>query len=224
MFQKKIWSDFSWVLFFILLFILFKLCFFGLYLVPSPSMTPNLLPGDRVFSNKLAYGFTLPFFTNPLFHWSTPKRGDIVVFSFDGQTDLYIKRVIGLPGDFITFQNGQVFVEKNPLSLTKIKDVQEQNELVTLFKEESKILLPHSHNIYLSKNPSWTFFESRRYLVPPHKFFVLGDNRDNSSDSRIYGFVDKNKIKGRVSFVLFSTQGESLWPNFRWDRNFKLVN
>ena len=152
-------------------------------------MLPNLVPGDRIITNKLAYGLTIPFVQTPLFQWAFPKRGEVILFSFSNNSDIYIKRVIGLPGDLVTFGES----------------------------------LKYNYDINMSKEPSRTFFESRRFLVPPGKIFVLGDNRDNSADSRVYGYVDAKDVYGRASFVLFSTTGDSLFPKFRGDRTLSSI-
>lgn len=216
--KNKFWSEFSWVVFFIFVFIFLKLCVIGLYLVPSNSMLPTVLPGDRVVANKLAYGLTIPFVQTPLFQWSIPNRGDIILFSFSDQDEIYIKRVIGLPGDYITFREGEVFINREPLSLEYLPQIHPLSPDLNLYKEQNAKLFNQPHLIYLAKDPARTFFESRRFLVPPGKLFVLGDNRDHSADSRVYGYVDMKNVYARASFVLFSTTGESILPNFRKER------
>lgn len=220
--KKKFWVDFSWIVFFIIVFILVKLCVVGLYLVPSPSMLPSLIPGDRIITNKLAYGLSLPFLQKPITQWATPNRGDVIVFSFTDNPDIFVKRVIGLPGDLITFQEGVVSVNREPLVLRKLP--QADDPTLNLFDEGNLRIFNDSHPIYMSRLPSKTFFESHRYLVPPNKYFVLGDNRDNSADSRAYGYVDSKNIYGQASFVLFSTTGESFLPKFRKERFFTGVS
>ncbi|MES2615490.1 MAG: signal peptidase I [Bdellovibrionota bacterium] len=217
--KKKFWLDFSWVVFFILFFIFLKLCVIGFYLIPSPSMLPAFVPGDRVIANKLAYGLTLPFFQTPLFQWSTPQRGDVILFSFPHESEIYIKRVIGLPGDFITFNEGIISINREPLVLKNMIQ-QKENELELNLFEEGQPHFKKSHLVYMSKEPAQTFFESHRFLVPPGKLLVLGDNRDNSADSRVHGYVNLKDVYGRASFVLFSTQGDSFFPNFRKGRTF----
>lgn len=228
--KKKFLFESSWVIFFILLFIFLKLCVIGLYLVPSPSMLPGLIPGDRVIANKLAYGLNIPFVNSPILRWSTPKRGDIILFSFENNSDIYIKRVIGLPGDLITFHLGQVLINNTPLNLQPIpyapsyENLNSYAEGLNLYKEYNNTLFEAPHAVYLSKEPERTFFESRRFLVPPGKLFVLGDNRDNSADSRVYGYVDMKDVYGKASFVLFSTTGESFFPQFRKERFFMSIS
>jgi signal peptidase I len=221
--KNKLFVDFSWIVFFILLFIFLKLSVIGFYLVPSPSMLPNLVPGDRILANKLAYGFTPPFFNTTLFQWSFPTRGDIILFSFENNSDIYVKRVIGLPGDLITFKEGQVFINDVPLTLTMTLQKNIDSNF-SLYGEQNSALLNKPHTIYMSKEPDRTFFESRRFLVPPGKLFVLGDNRDNSADSRVYGYVDTKNVYGRASYVFFSTTGESFFPKFRGDRTMLNIN
>jgi signal peptidase I len=216
--SQKWWSDAGWVLFFIALFAFLKLCVVGFFLLPSSSMEPTLLPGDRVFVHKLAYGFTPPFFSHPLLTWSQPKRGDVIVFSktIQGEEQLFIKRVIGLPGDQISFEKGLVRINQTTVALTPNQSM--GSPVNNAFDEGTQPFFEGNHTILLSKTPSRTFFESRRFLVPPGMVFVLGDNRDNSTDSRQYGYVTLSQILGKANFVIFSTTGNSWKPEFRTHR------
>lgn len=216
--KSKFFVDFSWIVFFIFLFIFLKICVVGIYLVPSPSMLPELIPGDRIIANKLAYGLAIPFIQTPFFQWSTPQRGEVILFSFPNKSEIYIKRVIGLPGDLISFKNGAVYINGDELKLQTVSHVYLTEGDLTPYLENNSRLFKKSHDIYLSKEPSQTFFETRRFLVPPGKLFVLGDNRDNSTDSRAYGYVDFKNVYGRASFVLFSTTGKGFLPKFRSER------
>ncbi len=218
--KKEFWSDFSWVLFFIVLILFVFSSGTGVFLVPSSSMEPTLLPGDRILANKLAYGINAPFFSNLLFTWSAPQRGDVVLLSFAGNNKLYVKRVIGLAGDEISFSHGMVNINGQELKLKPLPSpVGEMN-----LYEEGLCNGKKTHTIYMAKKPSQTFFEARRFLVPPGKLFVLGDSRDNSNDSRVYGYVDVKRVYGKAQRILFSTTGLNyIWPDMRSERGFLRV-
>ena len=222
--KNKFLVEFSWVIFFILVMVFFKVCFFGFYVVPSQSMEPNLEPGDRIFANKLAYGLRIPFLPTSLLQWSFPKRGDIILFSYENEDEIYIKRVLGVPGDLISFREGVVLINGAPLNLIKLEQKPSWDEGLTTYEEANPSFFQSPHAILLSTMPTKTFFESRRFLVPPGKLFVLGDNRDHSADSRVYGYVDAKRVYGKAHFILFSTTGISLWPHFRNGRVMKSLN
>lgn len=178
---KKRKTDFWWVLGFIALIIFIKVSVVGFYLVPSASMEPGILPGDRILVNKLKYGFTPPFFKTQLFSWGEIKRGDVVVFE-DNNRRKFVKRVIGVSGDVIVFKDGHIYVNNNELDLqnTGKQFLLNENLPVTLLTEKSeKIGLP-LHSIYMSENMQTTFFENGRFYVDEGSLFVLGDNRDFS--------------------------------------------
>ena len=169
-------------------------------------MFPNLVPGDRVFVNKMAYGLQLPLHKGQVFNWSTPQRGDVIVFSFPHDDKIFVKRVIGLPGDLISFHEGNVQINENLLEL----DEKKKDDQLKILNEASPSIFTKPHSIAMNVSPGATFFESRRFLVPPGKLFVLGDNRDNSDDSRAEGFVDLNLVYGKVKRILLASS--KTWP------------
>ncbi len=195
--------------------------------IPSGSMKPTLLIGDYLFVSKYAYGysrhslpFSLPLFEGRLFG-SLPERGDVVVFKLpsDNRTD-YIKRVVGLPGDRIQVRNGVLYINGEPV----------EREFVGEFVEESggrrfrarmyRETLPGGRSYYtLDLTPQSRFDNTRVFEVPPGHIFVMGDNRDNSLDSRTphVGFVPLENLIGRAEILFFSINGEaSWWQVWRW--------
>ncbi len=154
------------------------------YRIPSESMNPTLKPGDFVIVNKAQYGVRLPFTKTWLFETGPVVRGDVVVFRYPkDESTFYVKRVVGLPGDQVFISSeGHVFVNG-----------QLQSEEHTAKKLPDTIGGPKN-----SLNPYGPV------LVPEDSLLVLGDNRDNSSDSRVWGFVPKNVLMGKVAFKLFS--------------------
>ncbi|MDI6704344.1 MAG: signal peptidase I [bacterium] len=148
--------------------------------IPSRSMVPTLRVGDHLFVCKFIYGIPIPFTDKKVFEFHSPKRGDIIVFKCP--TDLkkdYIKRVIGLPGDEIMIRNKQVYINGKPI------------------KEPYKI---HSSlRTFLADSPRDNWKEPKK--VPKDCYFMLGDNRDDSTDSRFWGFLEKRLIKGKAIFI-----------------------
>ena len=139
--------------------------------VPTGSMKPTILEGDRVFVNKLAYDLKVPFTTWHITEWSNPQRGDIVVFFSPQDGTRLVKRVIGLPGDTVYIDAGQVYVNGRLLT-------------------ESYVPEDYRDRV------SW-----EEHRIPPGEYFVLGDHRSSSSDSRTWGFVKREKIYGKAVFV-----------------------
>jgi len=190
--------------------------------VPTGSMKPTIVEGDRVFVNKLAYDLKVPFTTWHLAEWANPSRGDIVVFysPYDGAR--LVKRVIGLPGDRIELRNDVLIlngvpVDYEPLSPEFTRDMPSTDRANDLFSTEE--LPGRSHAI--AEIPGARAMRSfGPYLVPPGHYFMMGDNRDNSFDSRYYGPVNRKQIVGRATGVALSFDREHYWRP-RWHRFFR---
>jgi signal peptidase I len=177
--------------------------------IPSGSMETTLLIGDHILVNKFIYGIKIPFLNKELIHLSDPKRGDIVVFQYpvDPSKD-FIKRVIGLPGDTVEIKDKKVYVNNQLMNEPYVAHT------------DSKIL-PAGVNQRDNKPP---------FVVPPHSLFVMGDNRDNSHDSRFWGFVDMNDLRGEAFIIYWSwnQDGEmsidSQSSYVRWNRIGKILH
>ena len=165
------------------------------YRIPSGSMLETLQIGDQLLVNRLAYGFFVPFKDDPLITWSTPQRGDVIVFEYplDPETD-FIKRVIGVPGDKISMQDKVLYVNGTRLDEPYVQHVDPG-------------LSPRRDNFGPVE-------------VPPGKYFVMGDNRDDSKDSRFWGFVDFSAVQGKAVIIYWSWHE---W-NVKWGRIGKLVH
>jgi signal peptidase I len=197
--------------------------------IPSGSMEKTLLVGDYLFVSKYAYGYSrhsLPF-SPPLFSGrilaSAPKRGDIAVFKLptDGETD-YIKRVIGLPGDRIQMLDGVLHINEKPVPKERIDDYVEvspdgQTRRIPRYRETlpegvSYEVLDMVENGFLDNTPV--------YEVPADHYFMMGDNRDNSTDSRVLsavGYVPFENFVGRAELLFFSVErGEAAWAVWKW--------
>tara|TARA_B100000925_G_scaffold136905_1_gene102467 strand:+ start:1698 stop:2426 length:729 start_codon:yes stop_codon:yes gene_type:complete len=212
------------------------------FYIPSSSMEPNLLVGDRLFVTKFSYGyskhsfpFSPPIFSGRLLS-ATPKRGDVVVFKTpaDNRTD-YIKRLIGLPGDTIQFINGNLYLNSKKIQ----KEVINADDSlycgntkinVSTYKER----LPNEITYHASYRNDISFKNSDKFIVPENHFFFLGDNRDCSKDSRFLsevGYVHKDNLVGKAQIMFFSSDprvGSIFkiwnWQNIiRFDRFFKKI-
>ena len=212
------------------------------FYIPSSSMEPNLLVGDRLFVTKYSYGYSkhsFPF-SPPIFSGriisKEPNRGDVVVFKTpaDNRTD-YVKRLIGLPGDRIQFIDTNLYL--NNSEILKSKKVDDQtiycgNQKINVFNFEE--LLPNGkkyNTVYLKNFP---FENSDIFTVPESHYFFLGDNRDCSKDSRFLtsvGYVHKDNLVGKAQFIFFSSDKTigtfvSFWKwhkSFRFNRFFKKI-
>ena len=212
------------------------------FYIPSSSMEPTLLVGDRIFVSKYTYGyskhsfpFSPPIFNKRIFS-SDPNYGDLVVFKThsDNRTD-FIKRLIGLPGDKIQFLNGELFINNKKIPREELEDtvsVMCGNEFlkVNAYKEQ----LPNQKNYNAVYNKIGSMVNSDLYIVPEKHYFFLGDNRDCSRDSRFLsnvGYVHENNLVGKAQFIFFSsdTRKGSVFEIWRWheliriDRFFKKI-
>jgi len=212
------------------------------FYIPSSSMEPTMLVGDRLFVTKYSYGyskhsfpFSPPIFKVRLFS-QTPERGDVVVFKTtrDNRTD-FIKRLIGLPGDKIQFIDGNIYINDNQISkyiVSKSNLIYCGNQVkVNTFQE----ILPNGKTykaVYFKNN---SFQDSDIFIVPRKHYFFLGDNRDCSGDSRFLtglGYVPVENLVGKAQFIFFSSDFRiasifSFWKwhkTIRFDRFFKKIN
>jgi signal peptidase I len=190
--------------------------------VPTGSMNPTIVQGDRVFVNKLAYDLKVPFTTWHLAQWSDPKRGDIVVFFSPVDGIRLVKRVVGLPGDSIQLVNDRLLInghraEYHSLPADTGRDVPADHDGQRLYAREVLAATPsHAVTLLPQRLAMRTFGPTN---VPPGQYFVMGDNRDNSNDSRFWGTVERNRIVGRASMVVISIDHQHYFEP-RWHRFF----
>ena len=230
-FYKKtifFFADLFWVLLFV---IVLRSFLFEPFIIPSGSMKPGLQIGDIVLVNKFAKGLRIPITNQRLTQGEAIKRGDVLVFKYPGNPKIsYIKRVIGLPGDKIYYDNRRMIINGKPISLKpvtniidKVKGETAEGEIekmmeFTIFQED---LLGVKNNIRYAKGYQAPFPE-REWFVPKGKYLMLGDNRDNSADGRAFGFLDDSMIIGRAKYIVlnfdcFKLQGKC-------NRFFKTIN
>jgi signal peptidase I len=216
--------EYAWSFFPILLLVfLLRSFLYEPFRIPSGSLEPTLLIGDFVLVNKFDYGVRLPVIHKKISAVDEPKRGDIFVFRYPPNPSVnFIKRVIGLPGDHIKYVDKVLYIngEKIPQEFkedTKRVDEEGHSQDV-LVKEED--LMGVKHAIYQNKNQEGDNFED--IVVPPGMYFAMGDNRDDSADSRYWGFVPEQNIVGKAVLVWMSW--DSAIHNIRWHRLFKSIH
>ena len=164
------------------------------YHVPSGSMLPTIEVGDRILVNKMAYRLELPFTDISLVDLASPERGDIVVFVSEIQNERLVKRIVGLPGDKVSMANNQLTINGQIIKFTHENEIKQIHEHLLGGKT-------HAVQFLAIPNVRDTFAE---VTVPQGEYLVLGDNRNNSIDSRYYGFVPAHEIQGKAIKVMFS--------------------
>jgi signal peptidase I len=190
--------------------------------VPTGSMNPSILEGDRIFVNKLAYDLKVPFTTWHIAEWGAPKRGDVVVFYSPDGTRM-VKRVIGLPGDTIELEDHQLNINGQPCSYgpadPKYPAAMAGRPLVgPIATEKLDQRLHPVMQLPQTRNPG----NFGPFVVPAGRYFMMGDNRDNSADSRYWGVVERSQIVGRAAGIAMSLDpDDSYWP--RWQRFFTSI-
>jgi signal peptidase I len=177
--------------------------------IPSGSMMPGLIPGDFILVNKFKYGIRLPI--------ANPKRGDVIVFRYpkDPSTD-YIKRVIGLPGDRVVYSNKTLYINGKRVEQYGVTPevVRESSHILAKMNRVTENLGGREHQIYVDPEVSP---ETSEFDVPEHSYFVMGDNRDRSNDSRYWGFVNDRYLVGNA-FMIWLSWDETTDEGWFWDR------
>ncbi len=226
---KKFFKEFKSIVLIVVTVLAFRSTFFEPFKIPSGSMIPTLLIGDFILVNKFAYGFKVPFsdwFSDPIYLTGPerPERGDVIVFKYPKNPDLnYIKRVVGLPGDTVQIIDKVVYINDQPINVEAIDGGEIMEDMDDKFKrfnfkffktqtgEHEHVTQVDEDNIYMAN--------FNKIQVPEDKYFVMGDNRDFSADSRIWKFVPFENIKGEAIMVWFSLSFP--WPWSNGDETFK---
>ncbi|CZT34653.1 signal peptidase I [Rhizobium sp. 9140] len=238
--DSGLWENVKVIIQALLLALVIRTVLFQPFTIPSGSMMPTLLVGDYIFVNKFAYGYSkysLPrspdLFSGRIFG-SDPKRGDIAVFRFPPNPEIdYIKRVIGLPGDRVQVRNSILYVNdkevaRAPDGVFRADDQYDTGADVPVFRETLDNGVSFDT---LDQFPDSRGDNTREFVVPEGHYFMMGDNRDNSADSRFdVGYVPAENLVGRASLIFFSLGHDTSfleiwkWPaNLRYDRLFKVL-
>jgi len=214
---KKFWQNNKGFIVGIFLLLFFRTAVADWYHVPSGSMQPNVLVGDRVWVNKLAYDVKVPFSEINLNHHSEPLPGEVIVFQSKHAGDRLIKRVVGVPGDKVAMVKNQLFINGQPAGIELVDSIQAfdgflKDRQVAAYFTESR---PATH----SESKAYFIRINRRQYGAPDSFpeieiptgyyWVMGDNRDNSADSRVIGLVPRQEVIGRAERIVISLDGEN---------------
>ena len=233
--KKIIIENLKTIIYALIIAVLIRSILLQPFYIPSSSMEPNLLVGDRLFVTKFSYGYSkhsFPF-SPPIFAdrilFKNPIRGDVIVFKTpaDNRTD-YIKRLIGMPGDQIQFIDGDLYINNSQVIKTIIK----KNDFlfcgphkieVTTFEEK----LPNGKTYLTSYRKDVSYMNSDIFKVPENHFFMIGDNRDCSKDSRFLsevGYVHYNNLVGKAQILFFSSDPRlgSIFNIFKWNKSLRI--
>ncbi|MEM7196873.1 MAG: signal peptidase I [Pseudomonadota bacterium] len=217
----------------LVLVVVFRTFLFQAFFIPSASMVPSLLVGDQLFVSKYSYGYSKysfpmqPFDFAGRFFDTAPKRGEVAVFHNPKTGVVYIKRIVGLAGDRLQMRDGVLFINDAPVhrqaQAPYPSDLQDpQSRLIEHYVE----LLPGgvAHHVLQSQGDKGVLDNTPQYNVPAGHVFMMGDNRDNSQDSRILGdvgYVPIENLIGRAEIIFFSIEPDSSWIRF-WELPFKI--
>ncbi|WP_444942975.1 signal peptidase I [Microbulbifer sp. ZKSA006] len=197
---RKIIRNSRGFLVFVLLMCCFRTVCADWSFVPSESMEPTIYPGDFLWIDKMSYGPTVPLLNKRVALWGSPDRGDIITFIPPHTDQLYVKRVIGLPGDNLHIEGENIYINGD-LVVRQLTDSTDAGILGQEFIDDAE------YRFKLSKDRSVPYFE-KSFAVPEGKYFVMGDHRNNSLDSRYWGMVDESRVMGKVTSVALSFSAE----------------
>jgi len=233
--KKKIIENLKTLIYALILALIIRSFLFQPFFIPSSSMEPNLLIGDRLFVSKYSYGYSkhsFPFspnFANKRFFSKSPLRGDVIVFKTpaDNRTD-YIKRLIGLPGDEIQIINGDLYlnneiIKRKKLPINKIINCGNEKLDVVSYEET----LPNDKKYISVYKLIGTMINTDKFIVPENHYFFMGDNRDCSKDSRFLGsvgYVNEINLVGKARIIFFSNNLKEggFFKFWKWNKSIRL--
>lgn len=236
--QSGFWETTKTVIYAVLIALFVRTVFAEPFSIPSGSMIPTLLVGDYLFVSKMSYGYSrhsmplsIPLVKGRIFY-EEPERGDVIVFKMpsDNRTD-YIKRLIGLPGDKIQVREGRLFINGNMVERRDEGEyvMRDPSGKALRFKKFTEVLPEGRSHLIIEASDDAPFDNTEEFTVPEDHFFMMGDNRDNSLDSRSIkvGFVPKVNLVGKAKFLFFSNDSSAAWWQVwkwpmavRWSRLF----
>ena len=233
--KKKIIENIKTIIYALIIALIIRSFLFQPFYIPSSSMEPNLLVGDRLFVSKYSYGYSrhsLPFspnLTNKRYFSKNPERGDVVVFKTpaDNRTD-YIKRLIGLPGDTLQIIDGDLYLNYQKIQRKEIEidiniNCSDKILNVNAFEE----ILPNGKKYIAVYNKEGTMQNTDKFIVPNEHYFFMGDNRDCSKDSRFLssvGYVTFNNLVGKASLIFFSNDKKkgNFFKFWKWHKSIRI--
>ena len=236
--QGGFWETTKTVVYAVLIALFIRTVFAEPFRIPSGSMIPTLLVGDYLFVSKMSYGYSkhslplsMPLIKGRIFY-TQPERGDVIVFKMpsDNKTD-YIKRLIGLPGDKIQMKDGRLYINGEMIDRKSEGEyvLRDESGKAMRFEKYTETLPNGMRHPILEATDEGPFDNTEEFTVPEDHFFMMGDNRDNSLDSRSVkvGFVPKNNLVGKAKFLFFSHDDSAAWWQVwkwpmavRWSRLF----
>ena len=233
--KKKIIENIKTIIYALIIALIIRSFLFQPFYIPSSSMEPNLLVGDRLFVSKYSYGYSrhsLPFspnLTNKRYLSKKPERGDVVVFKTpaDNRTD-YIKRLIGLPGDTLQIIDGDFYLNNEMIQRDKVEitnNINCGNEMLNVDAFEE--ILPNGKKYIAVYRKEGTMQNTDKFIVPDQHYFFLGDNRDCSKDSRFLGsvgYVAHNNFVGKARLIFFSSDKKkgNFFKFWQWHKSIRI--
>ena len=233
--KKKIIENVKTIIYALIIALIIRSFFFQPFYIPSSSMEPNLLIGDRLFVSKYSYGYgrhSLPFspnFSNKRYLWNPPERGDVIVFKtpVDNRTD-YIKRLIGLPGDTFQIIDSDLYLNNEKIQRDKVENsinINCGNQVLNIDSFEET--LPNGKKYIAVYKKEGTMKNTDKFTVPKDHYFFMGDNRDCSKDSRFLssvGYVNFNNLVGKARLIFFSNdrQEGSFFKIWKWHKSIRI--
>lgn len=234
--KKKIIENIKTIIYALIIALIIRSFLFQPFYIPSSSMEPNLLVGDRLFVSKYSYGYSrhsLPFspnLTNKRYFSKNPERGDVVVFKTpaDNRTD-YIKRLIGLPGDTLQIIDGDLYLNNQKIQRNKIEitiNINCGNAILNVNAFEE--ILPNGKKYIAVYNKEGTMQNTDKFIVPNEHYFFMGDNRDCSKDSRYLssvGYVTFNNLVGKARLIFFSNDKKkgNFFKFWKWHESIRIA-
>ncbi len=220
----RVWQEWRGFLLFIAVMLIFRSAIADWNQVPTGSMIPSILAGDRIVVDKTAYDLRIPFTFVRLAQWADPARSDVITFESPKDGRLLVKRVIGIPGDTVELNNNTLSINDEHANYTPLSSVDVPEELTTVFAHvdiAKETILGKSRMVMTQRHQhSQTRSSFGPITVPASNYLVLGDNRDNSQDSRFIGFVGRDLILGRAKSIAFSLDYDNYYVP-RGDRFFR---
>lgn len=210
---QRLWREWRGLIVFIAIMVVFRSAIADWNQVPTGSMIPTILEGDRVVVNKLAYDLKVPFTTTHITSWANPARGEIVTFYSPEDEKLLIKRVIGIPGDVVSMRNNRLLVNGGTATYDPVNPQELAGLGLMLTGKRAYIenLQQHTHIIMLQSDTPGMVTNFSPQHIPQGQYLMLGDNRDRSKDSRFIGLIERQRITGRAHTVAFSVDYEDYY-------------